>query len=524
VRLGIDYGTTNTVVVGADRGRYPVVPHVTETAAGRVVREVYPSLIVYDRDTALPRFGADAERCLLDPADGARYVPIRSLKRLLHGYADGARVAAETIPGGLDVKDLLTGFASSVCASVRASGLFPPGQPLEAVLTWPANANGAQRHVTRAAFRDAGFTILRALNEPSAAAIELADRLVHGDRARARKLRATVGIFDLGGGTFDASVVSVAGSDYTVLASAGLEALGGDDFDELLARLFAEKLRLDFDTLPPFQRTQLLLHACREKERFSTGAVRNLTLDPEELGWPGAPCKVTATAFGKRLAERLEPAVDTLAAVVGSARARDAGVAPESLSAIYLVGGSSRLPQVGTLLARRFPKVRLVTTDKPFTATAMGAAIHSAESLRVHEVFARHFGVIRLADHGQREIFAPVFQAGLRLPDPGQPPVTARVAYAPRHNIGHLRYLECAGLDAEGRPGAGARHWSDILFPYDPAVPIEAELSPGAIAARDDLAGAEAEETYACDSDGIITVRITRGADGRSRTYEVYAR
>lgn len=511
--LGIDYGTTNTVVVCSDRGRYPLVPHTTDTAIGRVARDVFPSLFVFDTATATLRFGAGAERSLAEPGADRRFIPIRSIKRLFRDYVDGMRIACDSIPGGLDLRDTFGQFARAAYDSVQTSGVVNPGEPLEAVLTWPANANGAQRYFTRQAFKKAGFTITGTLNEPSSAAIELADRLVHGNRAKARQLRMTVAVFDLGGGTFDASVVRINAADYTVLGSAGIENLGGDDFDEALARMFCEKLGVDFSALSPFHRTLLLMQACREKERMSSGQSRNLALDPEEIGLPGSPVKVTTAAFEKRLASLIEPAVEKLAEVVGAAD-------PGELETIYLVGGSSRLPVVSKLIARRFPKIKLFTTDKPFSATAMGAAIHSAETVRVHEVFARHFGVIRLADHGTREVFAPVFQAGLRLPAAGEPPISIPVRYRPIHNIGRLRYLECTAIDAAGKPSEGLRGWSEILFPYDPALALNRDLTGHPIVLCDTPAG-DTVETYLCDHDGIISVQITRG-DGQSRTFEVF--
>jgi molecular chaperone DnaK len=519
-RLGIDYGTTNTVVACSDRGRYPLVPHVTETSIGRVVREAFPSLLVCDTETGRLRFGAEAERALTEPGAERRFVPVRSLKRLLRDYTDGARFAVNIIPGGLDVRDTFRQFAAALYASIRKSGVIPPDEPLEAVLTWPANANGAQRHVTRASFADAGFRILGTLNEPSASAIELADRLVHGNRAKAHQLKTTVAVFDLGGGTFDASVVKIDGADYTVLGSSGIENLGGDDFDDVLARLFAEKLKLDFESLGHFQRTLLLMHACREKERLSSGSLRNLTLDPEEIGLSGEPCKVSLAAFEKRLTRLIEPSVIKLAEVIDQVAAQYPGVSTETLETIYLVGGSSRLPLVAKLISKRFPKARLFTTDKPFSATAMGAAILSAETVRVHDVFARHFGVIRLTDHGSREVFDPVFKAGLPLPGPGEAPLSTQIRYVPRHNVGYLRYLECATIDAQGNPAAGIRPWSEILFPYDPTLALTQPLQRSDIEVRHDVT-TETIETYRCDSDGIITVQLTRGGDNQSRTFEV---
>jgi len=512
-RLGIDYGTTNTVVVCADRGRYPLVPHVTDTAIGRVSREVFPSFFVYDTSTGELRFGAEAERSLAEPGAAQRFIPIRSFKRFFRNYVDGMRIATDSIPGGLDMRASFQQFTRAIYNSVRTSGVVGPNEPLEAVLTWPANANGAQRHLTRSAFKDAGFSVINTLNEPSAAAIELADRMVHGNRAKARQAKMTVAVFDLGGGTFDASVVRINATDYTVLSSSGIENLGGDDFDAVLAELFCEKLKIDFASLSVFHRTLLLMHACREKERLSAGQSRTLTLDPEEIGLAGEPVKVTAATYEKHLAELLEPAVSKLNEVIQTAGA-------DELETIYLVGGSSRLPLVSKLIASQFPKVKLFTTDKPFSATSMGAAIQSAETMRVHEVFARHFGVIRLADHGTREIFVPVFQAGLRLPARGEPPITTEVRYRPHHNIGRFRYLECTAVDAGGKPQTGMRTWSEILFPYDCALAVNEPLTPAQIIPQPDLPG-EAVETYTCDSDGVINVQIKR-ADNHSRTFEVF--
>jgi len=510
-RLGIDFGTTNTVVVASDRGRYPVVPHASDSAVGRVVRDVFPSLVAYEPESDRLLFGPEAERRLAQP-DGA--VAIRSLKRLLRDWAGGGRVATSARPGGFDTLDLLTGFARALRASLDASGLFPGGEPLEAVVTWPANANGAQRWVTRAAFRQAGFDVVGTLGEPSAAAIEYASRLVQGDRAAARRLRGTVVVFDFGGGTFDASLVRIDGTEFTVEATAGVDNLGGDDLDLVLAGLFARRMKVELDSLTPLQRDLLLQHARRQKETIAAGGVRSLAMVPADVGVRAKPCAVSVAAYWRSLAPVIAPAIDAVTRLVAD---RD----PAHLDAIYLVGGSSRLPLVSKLLAARFPGVRLVVTDKPFTATAMGAAIHGADVVTLHEILSRHFGVIRLAEHGAREVFAPIFDAGTPLPPRSGSPVERRVEYSPRHNIGHLRYLECTTVDDAGRPALGVRPWSDVLFPYDPAIPVDERVTPGDVRRRDDLAGSTVCETYACDGDGVITVRFSR-PDGQTRSFEIF--
>jgi molecular chaperone DnaK (HSP70) len=522
VRLGIDYGTTNTVVVCSDRGRYPVVPHLTETAIGPVVREVFPSAAVYDRKTSRLIFGADVERCLCRPGAEEQYALIESPKRMMRDYAQGVRFRKDIRREGFDAMALVGEFAQALRESVLRSGLFPENEPLEAVITWPTNANGAQRYVTRRCFRNAGFEVLDALNEPSAAAIEFADRMNRGNRTLARRFTASVAIFDLGGGTFDASLVQIAGGDFRVVASGGIERLGGDDFDELLARRFARAFGVAFDELEPFPRSLLLMRARQIKESISSGAGRWLTLAAEDAGLSGGIAQVPLSEYFTDLAALLEPALDKLRGLVSGEEARAAGITKETLVGIYLVGGSSKLPLVPQMIARRFPGVRLIVSDKPFSSTATGAAIHGAESVRLQDILSRNFGVMRPADYGQREYFAPVFKAGIPLPPRGGVALRSQVRYTPRHNIGHLRYLECAGMDAAGRPSEGVRAWSELLFPYDPAIPIQQRLEPDMVRDREDLMGTWVCETYSCDADGVITVSIQRLCDDQSRTYEIF--
>lgn len=521
-RLGIDYGTTNTVVICSDRGRYPLVPHTVDTSIGKIIREVFPSQIVHDREDGSFHYGWEAERCLLRDVSSGRYDVIRSLKRVLKDHIGGKRIGEDLAPGGFDVAVLLQGFAEALRESVRSSGLFPRDEPLETVLTWPANANGAQRHITRRSFTAGGFRVIRTLNEPSAAAIEFADRMARGDRTEARKISMTVGVFDLGGGTFDASVVKINGPEFSVVDAAGIEELGGDDFDEVLARLLASSMRLSFDELPSRKRTLLLTNACLLKEGISSGSVRHLTLSPSDLGMGKRNGHVKVSEFFERIRDLLSPAVETLFSVVSSPAARDAGVNPATLDAVYLVGGSSRLPIVQQMVAERFPGVQVVMTDKPFTSTAMGAAIRASEEVTLRDIFSRHFGVIRLSDHGTREYFASIFQAGAHLPEREGIPLNVRIAYQPRHNIGHLRYLECSGVGPEGKPESGVRPWSDVLFPYDPAIPFEKRLAPEQVRPVENLGDQKIDETYLCDSDGVITVTLTRSSDGHSRSYEIF--
>jgi hypothetical protein len=95
------------------------------------------------------------------------------------------------------------------------------------------------------------------------------------------------------------------------------------------------------------------------------------------------------------------------------------------------------------------------------------------------------------------------------------------VNYRPQHNIGRLRYLECSRVGSDDLPLGDSRHWTEILFPYDPSIPPERPLTSAEVAPTDRLAGTSVVERYLCDSDGVITVKLERQADGRARTFEI---
>jgi len=152
----------------------------------------------------------------------------------------------------------------------------------------------------------------------------------------------------------------------------------------------------------------------------------------------------------------------------------------------------------------------------------MGAAIHSSETVRLQDVLSRTFGVLRLANAGTQEYFDPIFPAGTRLPRPTDPPLQHVTEYAPQHNIGRLRYLECATLNKEGLPAEGVRDWSEARFPYDPTIPVGSSLSAEPIIFRSDLADRRIREDYTCDADGIIVARVTRCCDHQTAIYEVF--
>lgn len=521
-RLGIDFGTTNTVAVVHDRGVFSVVRHRAQTGAGTIVSDVYPSAILIENGTNKRYFGPEADRRFgqRGPGPGTLYFP--SLKRQLRDYAQGGKVSMDAYSGDFEIADLLTSFLQSLAESIRASNMVAPDEPLETVITWPANANGAQRHITRRCFREAGFEVLSTLNEPTASAIELADCLTGGRGTRKASRPQAVAVFDMGGGTFDASVVWIDGDEFHVLSSSGIENLGGDDFDHVLLEMFLDKLRMSPEAIIPLTRQALLRQARAQKETIAGGVVKTLFLNPMDYGLQGLPVSIPVKAFDDRIRPMIEPAVELLRQVVAKAADREPRVDATEELAIYLVGGASKLPLISDMVAEAFPKSKVILTDKPFTSVAMGAAVAAMDRVRYRDIFARHFGLLRLRDHGQAEIFDVIFPAGTPIPRKGEPPLERTSWYHPHHNIGHLRYMECSHIGPNGMPDGSVRAWSDLLFPYDPVFPLAAKLSPRLVAGTDRFSAQTVCEVYRCDSDGVITVELRRPATDEIRTHEIF--
>ena len=230
MRLGIDFGTTHTVVATCDRGNYPIVAF--SDAAGDA-HEFVPT-VVAERAGEL-RFGHDALAVAGEPS----WTMVRSFKRLLGA---GARPDARVRVGSteLSVVELITRFLDALRVAILERSNVPRSgrgragstEELLAVVGTPANALGTQRLLTLDAFRHAGFTVRAMLNEPSAGAFEYTHS--HGDTLNAR--REHVVVYDLGGGTFDASAVRIRGTEHEIVATAGVSFLGGDDFDEQMLR------------------------------------------------------------------------------------------------------------------------------------------------------------------------------------------------------------------------------------------------------------------------------------------------
>jgi molecular chaperone DnaK (HSP70) len=486
MKLGIDFGTTRIVVAAADRGNYPLVSFETAEATF----EWFPPLVAL-RGTER-RFGWDAWHAQDDPS----WTIIRSLKRYLEDA--GPETILEAGGASVPLAELMHGLLCALHRDLAAN--FGDAEKFEVVLGVPANANSNQRFLTVDAFRRAGFSVLGLLNEPSAASIEFGHR---------QRVTGTILVYDLGGGTFDVSLVELDSRMHTVLATEGISTLGGDDFDRVLAELAvgAEELA----ALDPAALFRLEEECRRQKEALHANS-RRMVVDLDVIEEGKGQIVIPVADFYTRCRPLLE---ETLVPTARLAEGR-------GLDALYVTGGGSELPLVSRMLRDEFGR-KVKRSEYTRSATAIGLAIQAdaTSGYTLREVFTRNFGVWRESDAGHRMIFDPIFPHGTRLPPTGEPPLTVCRQYRPVHNLGDFRYLEAGHVDQDGQPSGDITVWDEILFPFDPALAdvraLEAVPVEHFPAASEQLI----EERYACDAAGVVTVAIRNLTSHYGREYRL---
>lgn len=507
MRLGIDFGTTRTVVAAADRGNYPVISFHSETGD---TRQWYPSLVGGKGEELV--FALDAEEHLGEP--GWHF--LRSLKRRLGDAAPDmpVQVGEATLPA----LDLLTRYLSALRRdlSARSNLSVTPKQALEALIGVPANANSNQRFLTMEGFRRAGFKVLGMINEPSAAGIEFAHQNASNDWT-ARKEYLIV--YDLGGGTFDASVIGRRDRYHEIVTDEGISELGGDDFDAILTDLVIHSA----SSGPMYSSEEWfhLLEDCRQQKESLHPNTRKIAVDLSRIVEGGETVIVTTEDFY----ERCEPLVERTVAALEAAMERatsQAGITWSDIALIYLVGGSSDFPIVGRILRQHYGR-RVRRSPYPFSATAIGLAIAADAEAghRLRERFTRHFGVWREAQSGHKVVFDPIFGKDTLLPLSSEPPLHAVRRYQPAHNIGHFRYLECSHLTESGQPGGDITPWDEIVFSLDPALQHETEPARFAVFRSSGVEHQVIEEQYQCSANGVIEVTIANLTAGYRQSYRL---
>lgn len=508
IRLGIDFGTTRTVAAAVENGNYPVCSFSWEDE----VKEYIPTLAAVDQGKLL--FGWEAAKRLRDP----EVQVLRSLKRLI-GLARPDD-PLELAPGfSLPAVELVTLFLAHVKEMIlRHSPLnLPRGRPLEILAAVPANAGSNQRFITLEGFRRAGFRVRGLMNEPSAAAVEFVHRYLRDLGPKSPKKYLVV--YDLGGGTFDTSVVGFAGNHFDVIAHRGINRLGGDDFDQVILDRALEEMVLRREKLPPGVEAQLL-EECRERKEGLKPNTQKLLLDLPLFEGEERTCILGTKEIYARCLPLVERSMETVQGVMQDLQ--NFGIDPEdgqSFAAVYLVGGSVAFPPVSRRLRELFGrKIRI--SPYPQAATAIGLAVSADPQARilVQESVSRHFGLWREQEEGRDKVFDPIFRKDCLL-DAGAERQEVIRRYRPVHNVGHLRYLECSALGEAGEPQGDLFVWEEVYFPYDPPLEQEPDLGRIPLEKRPDLAGQEIRETYTYDPQGIITIQIENCNAGYRRKF-----
>ncbi len=373
VPIGIDLGTTNTVVAAVIAGR-------AVTLEDEHKSRLIPSIVSFHPSGSVLVGAAGRDRRLIDSSN-----TIFSIKRLIGRPWKSAEVQQAIGRFPFDLREgpkettmvvargehyALPEISAFVLRRAKQIAEAQLGETVDkAVITVPANFNDLQRAATKVAGKLAGLEVLRILNEPTAAALAYGQSIAESER---------IAIFDLGGGTFDITLLDLSGSVFEVLATAGDTALGGDDVDVLIADRMSDQF-VQIHRFDPRTNSEsfakLRIAAESLKIRLSTEMEASVELNEIGYGEGGAALSIR---FRMTRAELEHLARDLLAQTIDVTRfaIETIGQKKDKFDRVILVGGATRMPLVARKVEEYFAKPPYLKVN-PDEVVALGAAIQA---------------------------------------------------------------------------------------------------------------------------------------------------
>ncbi|MCZ8120213.1 MAG: molecular chaperone DnaK [Microcystis sp. LE18-22.4A] len=369
--IGIDLGTTNSCVAVLEGGQPIIVPN---SEGGRTT----PSIVGFGKGQRL--VGQLAKRQAVTNAENTVYSIKRFIgRRWQDTEVERGRVAYHCQRGRDDTVNIKIRdreftpqeISAMILQKLKADAEAYLGEPInEAVITVPAYFTDAQRQATKDAGIIAGLEVLRIINEPTAAALAYGLDKQNEDQH--------ILVFDLGGGTFDVSILQLGKGVFEVKATAGNNHLGGDDFDNLLVRWLVENFQSqeNIDLSSDRMAIQRLREAA-EKAKIELSSLMTTSINlpfiaADETGPKHLELELTRAKFEELTRELVEKTLEPVQQSL-----KDSELQPSDINRVILVGGSTRIPAVQQLISRFFSAGQIDRSVNPDEAVALGAAIQA---------------------------------------------------------------------------------------------------------------------------------------------------